>query len=88
MDKYEGINRVEARISPSDAVRTSRKPKGRGIVKSALLRLCIGCVLAGVLVGCKFLPYPLFQKVTDSVKTIVTFDFFDEDVFPFFGSKA
>ncbi len=69
MDKYAGLNKVDAKVQKNDEVRTQRHRRGVPLFFKQLA-LAGGCAL--VLFGCSF--FGKLKRVTSTVKEAVSFD--------------
>lgn len=76
MDKYDGMNKVEIKLTKNETVvnRPRVRKKGRGALKLFAIQLLVSALIGGGVFACKYIDTKVTAAVCESVRSMVTFD--------------
>lgn len=83
MDKYDGMNRVEATVAPSDTVKRKSLPEHKekkakgGFLRLLILQTVIAGLICGALFGVKLISGGRYAAAARTVKEAVCFDAYE-----------
>ncbi|MCL2796748.1 MAG: hypothetical protein FWD58_01660 [Firmicutes bacterium] len=74
MTKYDGIDKAEAKVSPSKEIKAARHAKKGGYFAGLFVRILVAAVLLGAVFGIKAAAFSFSDAATGYVKDAVSYD--------------